>query len=1008
MTAEDPAQRASGTLVLTACTVDLERNLVRGARSCALTTREAELLAYFVSRSGEIVTRNALLTDVYGHSSKTISRAVDNTVRRLRLKIELDPEQPEHLLTVHGVGYRFLAAPRVEELAIIPVRTKSRTIEFGEVVIDLDRGKIEGPSGTELLSGNDLALIETLWTLRSVDKATLARQVWGTTNPSRLPSAILRLRKKLEPDPASPVFLVTTPTGYALEIPTCPPLPVPPGPLFGRERPLATIETALCPQRWVLLVGPGGIGKSRLAYELCAKMGGTFVDASGVDTEEALAARIARAWNIPLRDSDPVDQVALVLSRRDGLLVLDDLDALVLEGALMRWVHAASRLCLLGTARHRTGLAGEVVIEIPPLDVDMGEQLFVHHARLAADTFRVRRDDRAVIHRLIERVDGMPLAIQLLAAHAAVAAPHDLIARLNLDLLARSGKDRHSSMRAIVQDSLDQLPAEEHSLLLYLAAFRSFDVEDAVAYAGPGALQTVQRLRDRSIIRELSRVPLRLCCWEVIRVHLGECRGATPQAELAQRAWLTRLARLGQPLALQRLDAGEDQAIFEALSASIDDLEEAIAVALRLGELSQAASCAAALAQRYRRTGPYLRGITLVRQVLAVDGIADAERCVLLDRASDLNFVLRFFQEAHDLATAALHSARRAADRYTEVRAHFMLGELERLAMFANPDAAVTHCEHARDIARELDLYGLASWGDLVIAEIRGDKPGIESAAREVLTSVSSGHTLAAWALFKLGERARRGYRWSEARHRLEALAHHPVVCNDRLLWFERLQQLVVLHLETGNGEHLDDALALALPAARDCGFLTEEGTFLCYHAASFLYRGDIAGAVSRIVLARSTFDRAPHEAEFLAYLDGHEGEIALWNGEPHVAQTLLLRAQRYYRSRSDTPQSIALLESTLGLVSLAMGRPDEALARSLAAIEMLSAHPRGQQAIAVARLGIVHAARGEWALAQADREQALALASAGAKLFPGTSVSHAIGEIDRALERRQWVPPPC
>jgi len=115
----DPSKIAEGahsdpsgsTLHLTDCIVDLARHrLVRGEESTSLTTREAELLAYLSAREGTDVERDALLTEVWGYRSSNPTRAVDFTIRRLRAKVEPDPSNPVHIISVRGVGYRFVGA----------------------------------------------------------------------------------------------------------------------------------------------------------------------------------------------------------------------------------------------------------------------------------------------------------------------------------------------------------------------------------------------------------------------------------------------------------------------------------------------------------------------------------------------------------------------------------------------------------------------------------------------------------------------------------------------------------------------------------------------------------------------------------------------------------------------------------------------------------------------------------------------------------------------------------
>ncbi len=90
-------------------TVDLRRHQVRRrSRSVVLSGREFELLRYFVRHKDELVSREQLLRDVWGYTNMPLTRTVDNFVAKLRRKIERDPQNPRHILTLYGVGYRFI------------------------------------------------------------------------------------------------------------------------------------------------------------------------------------------------------------------------------------------------------------------------------------------------------------------------------------------------------------------------------------------------------------------------------------------------------------------------------------------------------------------------------------------------------------------------------------------------------------------------------------------------------------------------------------------------------------------------------------------------------------------------------------------------------------------------------------------------------------------------------------------------------------------------------------
>ena len=92
---------------------DVEVNLAlrevrRGGVLLDLSSREFDLLAYLIAHSGDVVTREQLLMDVWGHHSQTLTRTVDNFIAKLRKKIERDAREPRHILTAHGSGYRFI------------------------------------------------------------------------------------------------------------------------------------------------------------------------------------------------------------------------------------------------------------------------------------------------------------------------------------------------------------------------------------------------------------------------------------------------------------------------------------------------------------------------------------------------------------------------------------------------------------------------------------------------------------------------------------------------------------------------------------------------------------------------------------------------------------------------------------------------------------------------------------------------------------------------------------
>jgi DNA-binding response OmpR family regulator len=209
-------------LELDRCIVDLVSGVVDGLPGAlTLSYRERALLAYLAARPSVDVSRDELLTRVWGYSDQVMSRAVDTTVHRLREKLELDPDRPRHLLTAFGVGYRF--EPRRGQVEQVHALPPSRRLVLGDRCVDLELGTLTGPQGCATLTTTEAALLRALADRagQRIDRRTLLRQVWpDRPHGARLLDGVIhRLRIKLEPDPAHPRYLETVRgVGYRLTL----------------------------------------------------------------------------------------------------------------------------------------------------------------------------------------------------------------------------------------------------------------------------------------------------------------------------------------------------------------------------------------------------------------------------------------------------------------------------------------------------------------------------------------------------------------------------------------------------------------------------------------------------------------------------------------------------------------------------------------------------------------------------------------------------------------------
>jgi predicted ATPase/DNA-binding SARP family transcriptional activator len=341
-------------------------------------------------------------------------------------------------------------------------------------------------------------------------------------------------------------------------------LPRPLTTLVGREGELARLHELLddpaC--RLVTLVGPGGIGKTRLAVEVAVARRGRhrdgavfvpFVGTSPARPEEAadlVVAGLARALGVSLAvPRDPLELLADHLTGRELLLMLDNLEQLRdAAGMLAELLGRAPGVQLLVTSRRRLGLGVEWLVEVPGLPWPPAEagaeaagyeavQLFEERARLLRPGLRADADIEAA-GRICRLVAGVPLAIELAARWVRSASPAAIADRLagGLDLLQTTEQDvelRHRSLRAVIDWSWQLLTDPERGALGRLSVLRGgFDLDAAAAVAGAG-LPLLASLVDQSLVMvgEDGRYGMH----ELLRQYAAERLAADPAEEADAR-----------------------------------------------------------------------------------------------------------------------------------------------------------------------------------------------------------------------------------------------------------------------------------------------------------------------------------------------------------------------------------------------------------------------------------------------------------------------------------------
>jgi predicted ATPase/class 3 adenylate cyclase len=275
-------------------------------------------------------------------------------------------------------------------------------------------------------------------------------------------------------------------------------LPVQPTPFVGRGRELAEVLALLDSNRIVTLTGPGGSGKTRLALQAAAESverygdGVWFVPLASVRDPQLIESTIARVLGGP-------DDLHEFLRGKRTLLVLDNLEQL-LPGAADIVVRLDARI--LATSRSRLNVAAEQEFPVPTLPVDDGGLLFTQRARQLQPGF----EPDAAVREIAERLDGLPLALELAAGRVKVLTPGQILERLGrgLDLLSSGVHDapaRQRTLRGTVEWSYQLLTADEQRLFAQLAVFAGSFALDAAEAVCSAELDVLQSLVDQSLLR---------------------------------------------------------------------------------------------------------------------------------------------------------------------------------------------------------------------------------------------------------------------------------------------------------------------------------------------------------------------------------------------------------------------------------------------------------------------------------------------------------------------------
>ena len=298
---------------------------------------------------------------------------------------------------------------------------------------------------------------------------------------------------------------------------------------IGRQNDLMETRRLLPATRLLTLIGPGGTGKTRLSLQLAAEVldafsdGAWLVELAPVSDPALLPQTVASVWDVREQPGRPLmATLSDYLRPKTLLLILDNCEHLVdacaqLATALLT---ACPRLKILASSREALGVAGETAYRVPSLSLPDPRQppsfeslshseaarLFIERAQASQPHFAPAAHNFSAIAQICQRLDGIPLALELAAARVKLFTVEQIAVRLDdrFRLLtggSRTALPRQQTLRALVDWSYDLLPEPECGALRRLSVFAGgWTFEAAEAIVGPEALDLLSHLVDKSLV----------------------------------------------------------------------------------------------------------------------------------------------------------------------------------------------------------------------------------------------------------------------------------------------------------------------------------------------------------------------------------------------------------------------------------------------------------------------------------------------------------------------------
>lgn len=674
----------------------------------------------------------------------------------------------------------------------------------------------------------------------------------------------------------------------------------------GRDRQLFEVRELLASNRLVTVNGPGGVGKTRLAFEIAAALeftDGIWIVDLGPAADPAVVPTIA-AHALGLIDQPNISTISTLkhfIGDRKMLMVLDNCEHL-LEACcelVVVLLTACPGLIVLTTSRESLGVSGEVVWGLPSLSLaDEAIELFVERARLVQPTFEIADDNFDAVTEICRRLDGIPLAIELAAARVRSLSPTEIADslddRFRLLTGGRGATPRQQTLRASMDWSHDLLPESEQVLLRRLAVFPgTFDLAAVRTVAGDDrepfeVLDQLTLLADKSLlVVEMGQHRARYRLLETVREYAAEKLAKSGEIESWTRH-LDHYVALGA-----RLDTPEcsgDPQCVEQAEIEIDNFRAAFMWSREEGRMEVALKLASSLQPVWFGRGREREGLAWLESIL--DAERDYQAAVapgVWARALADKVMLSTLLAASSIGTPAIvKQAQQALAIARDIDDPAVLARALAACGWSSgydPPAAQAYFREALGLVRALDdkwtLSQILYW-QLVGTCMAGDPPALRAAAEQAFELADA-----------IGDRfvARQCRLWVGAAYTWEsnlarALAQSREVTAEAEQDNDVVTALLGLYQQAFTLAHQDACAARAVAdacirAAAELGGVYEDcGSTVVVYAA--LAAGDVAVVESREVSCSDvgTQGRLPVHYAIMA-------QLALVRGDIDTAQTL-------------------------------------------------------------------------------------------------------------------------